>query len=123
MKQSFKSSMIFLSYNHKRYRKPALISPSKVERGAIDKKQSQGQYGAYSFKLEVPGYGTYLGQAVSHEKTIAIHFALTDPTTKDYGTGIAMVSKNKAGKMTFHKYYYEPEFKGCNYGFEDCVKR
>ena len=89
----------------------------------IDQQQSQGKYGAYTFKLEVPGYGTYLGQAVSHEKTIAIHFALTDPSTKDYGTGLATIGKNKAGKTTFHKYYYEPEFKGGNYGFEDCVKR
>lgn len=88
----------------------------------LDRTQSTGQYGAYSFKLEVPGYGTYLGQAVSLKKTLAIHFALTDPTTKDYGTGIATVATQK-GKTTFRKFYYEPEFKGGNHGFEDCTKR
>lgn len=85
--------------------------------------QSFGEYGAYHFKLEVPGYGTYPGQAAAHGKQAAIHFALTDQATKDYGTGIASFSKNKAGKWTFHKYYYEPEFKGGNFGVEDCVQR
>lgn len=85
--------------------------------------QSSGAYGAYDFKLEVPDYGTYPGQAVSLGKTLAIHFALTDSKSKDYGTGIATFTKNRKGKLTFHKFYYEPEFKGGNHGFEDCVKR
>ena len=85
--------------------------------------QSSGAYGAYNFKLVVPDYGTYPGQAVSLGKTLAIHFALTDSRSKDYGTGIATVSKNRHGKLTFHKFYYEPEFKGGNNGVEDCVRR
>ena len=32
-------------------------------------------------------------------------------------------AKNKQGKLAFHKFYYEPEFKGGNNGVEDCVKR
>jgi len=52
-----------------------------------------------------------------------MHFALTDQKTRDFGTGIATIRKNKQGKLSFHKYYYEPEFKGGNYGFEDCVRR
>jgi len=85
--------------------------------------QSSGAYGAYDYKLVVPDYGTYPGQAVSLGKTLAIHFALADSRSKDYGTGIATVTRNKKGKLTFRKFYYEPEFKGGNHGFEDCVKR
>lgn len=82
--------------------------------------QSTGEYGAYNFKLEVPNYGAYPGEAAAHGMQMAIHFANTDPKTQDFGTGIARFSK-KGGKWTFHKYYYEPEFKGGNFGTEDCV--
>jgi hypothetical protein len=85
--------------------------------------QSTGEYGAYDFKLEVPGFGTYLGEAAAEGDRLAMHFALTDQKTRDFGTGIATIRKNKQGKLGFHKYYYEPEFKGGNYGFEDCVRR
>jgi hypothetical protein len=85
--------------------------------------QSVGQYGAYRFKLEVPGYGAYPGQAAANGNHVAIHFALTDQSNKDYGTGIATFRKNKTGKWTFRKYYYEPEFKGGNFGIEDCTQR
>jgi len=85
--------------------------------------QSTGRYGAYSFKLEVPGYGTYLGQAAARGTEMGIHFALTDPSSKDYGTGTAAFKKNKAGRWTFHKFYFELEFKGGNHGSEDCVQR
>jgi hypothetical protein len=85
--------------------------------------QSLNQYGAYKFKLEVPNYGTYSGQAAAHGSNVAMHFALTNQSTKDYGTGIASFKKNKAGKWSFSKFYYEPEFKGGNYGTEECVLR
>lgn len=58
---------------------------------------------------------------------MGIHFANTDPATRDFGTGtgtgIASFSRNKSGKWTFSKYYYEPEFKGGNHGTERCVQR
>lgn len=85
--------------------------------------QSLNNYGAYKFKLEVPNYGTYSGQAAAHGTNVAMHFSLADQTTKDYGTGIANFKKNKAGKWSFSKYYYEPEFKGGNYGTEECTHR
>ncbi len=85
--------------------------------------QSEGEYGAYLFKLEVPGYGVYPGHAAAHKKNMAIYFANTDQTGKDFGTGIATFSKNKSGKLSFEKFYYEPEFKGGNFGKEICVKR
>jgi hypothetical protein len=89
----------------------------------LNQEQSSGAYGAYDYKLVVPDYGTYPGQAVGLGKTLAIYFALTDSRSKDYGTGIATFATNKKGKLTFHKFYYEPEFKGGNHGVEDCVKR
>jgi hypothetical protein len=85
--------------------------------------QSTGEYSAYDFKLEVPGFGTYLGEAAAEGDRLAMHFALIDQKTRDFGTGIATIKKNKQGKLGFHKYYYEPEFKGGNYGFEDCVRK
>ena len=83
--------------------------------------QSIGRHGAYAFRMDVPGFGTYLGHAASNERMLAIHFALTDPLPKDYGTGIARVSKGPRGKWQFSKYYYEPEFKGGNHGTETCT--
>jgi len=52
-----------------------------------------------------------------------MHFALTDQTTKDYGTGIAKFRRNESGKLTFHKFYFEPEYKGGNTGLEECVRQ
>ncbi len=84
---------------------------------------SHGSYASYDFKLEVPGYGTYLGHAAANGDNVAMHFALTDQKTKDYGTGVAKMVKNAKGQWTFHKFYFEPEFKGGNTGLEDCVKQ
>jgi hypothetical protein len=89
----------------------------------LNRAQSTANFGAYQFKLEVPGYGAYLGEAAAEGDRLAVHFALKDQTTKDYGTGIATMKKDKSGHWAFHKYYYEPEFKGGNYGLEDCTRR
>jgi len=83
--------------------------------------KSSGEYGAYQFKLEVPGFGEYPGHAAAQGKKMAIYFANTDLATKDFGTGIANFYKNKAGKWSFKKFYYEPEYKGGNFGTEICT--
>lgn len=89
--------------------------------------QSTGRFGAYLFKLDVPGYGSYPGHASVRGTQAAIYFALTDQSTKDFGTGIAEFKRQahgKAkGKWTFDKHYFEPEFKGGNFGDEHCVQR
>lgn len=85
--------------------------------------QSIGNHGTYAFKLEVPGFGAYLGHAVSEGDKLAIHFALQDPSTKDYGTGIATIRKSMDGKWAFSKFYYEPEYKGGNTGSEECTQK
>lgn len=84
---------------------------------------SKGPYASYDFKLEVPEYGTYLGHAAANGNVAAMHFALTDQLTKDYGTGIAQFKVNKQGQLSFHKFYFEPEFKGGNTGLEDCIRQ
>ena len=85
--------------------------------------QSTGEHGAYQFKLEVPGFGAYLGHAVSEGDKLAIYFALPDQSTKDYGTGIATLRKDPSGRLAFSKFYYEPEYKGGNTGTEECVQQ
>ena len=85
--------------------------------------KSTGEYGAYKFKLEVPGFGAYPGHAAALGNNMAIYFANTEPVTKDFGTGIASFTKNKTGKWAFKKFYYEPEFKGGNFGMELCTAR
>jgi hypothetical protein len=90
---------------------------------ALVPQQSVGQHGAYTFKLEVPGYGAYPGHAAAQGTQVAIYFANTDPATKDFGTGIATFKKNGKGLWTFSKYYYEPEFKGGNHGLEWCTQQ
>jgi len=89
----------------------------------LDRAQSAGRYGAYRFKLEVPGFGAYLGQAVAEGDRLAIYFALADPSTKDYGTGIATIRKGSGGKFSFDKFYYEPEYQGGNNGTETCTQK
>jgi len=88
---------------------------------ALKPSHSKGNYASYDFKLEVPGYGTYLGHAAANGYHVAMHFALQDQSTKDYGTGIAEMKKNASGQWAFHKFYFEPEFKGGNTGVEDCT--
>ncbi|KAB2970104.1 hypothetical protein [Zoogloea sp.] len=89
----------------------------------LEPAHSEGKLGAYRFKLEVPDYGAYPGHAAANGRQMGIYFANTDPAPRDFGTGIASFSRNKAGKWTFSKYYYEPEFKGGNHGTEHCVQR
>lgn len=84
--------------------------------------QSIDQNGAYSFQFDVPGYGAYPGHVATQGTTAAIYFANTDPSTKDFGTGIANFKKNSKGKWTFKKYYYQPQYKGGNHGFETCTQ-
>lgn len=64
------------------------------------RQQSVGRNGAYTFKLEVPGYGAHPGHAAAQGATAAIYFANTDPGTNDFGTtsqrtkGAIMASSN-----------------------------
>jgi hypothetical protein len=83
---------------------------------------SDGEYGAYEFLLEIPGFGAYPGHAASQGNKMAIYFANKDPKDHDFGTGIATFSKNKTGKWSFVKFYYEPQYKSGNFGKEICTQ-
>lgn len=87
--------------------------------------RSLGDYGAYTLSSDVPGLGTYAGYAAVQGTHLSMYFGLTQPDSKDFGTGIASFTKGKgkAGKWSFHLYYFEPEYNGGNYGLEDCVRR
>lgn len=88
--------------------------------------QSTARFSAYGFRMDVPRFGTYLGHAAFDGRQMAIHFALTDPAPKDFGTGLATFSRGKggaSGRWSFTKWYYEPEFKGGNHGTEQCTQR
>ena len=89
----------------------------------LKKEHSQAHYASYDFLLEVPGFGKYPGHMAANGLNAAIHFALEDQSTHDFGTGISQFSKNAKGQWQFHKFYFEPQFKGGNSGFEDCVKQ
>ncbi|MEC4593409.1 hypothetical protein VPG91_20565 [Nitrospirillum amazonense] len=88
----------------------------------MDRAQSHGKRAGYHFRMEVPNYGTYHGVATADGDALAITFAHEDPTTQDYGTGIAKVSRTKDGKVRFDKFYYEDAYKGGNTGTESCVR-
>jgi len=84
---------------------------------------STGEYAAYTFELSLPGYGKYPGHAAGYKNNLAIYFAHTQHSkNQDFGTGIATFTQNPKGKWSFHKYYYEPMFKGGNHGFETCTQ-
>lgn len=90
---------------------------------ALVRAQSSGTYGAYDFRLEAPPFGAYTGEAAAQGRAMAMRFANTDPKDKDYGTGIATFSRTRAGKWRFSSYYYEPAYKGGNFGTETCVRK
>ncbi|MSQ80985.1 MAG: hypothetical protein EXR41_04660 [Candidatus Methylopumilus sp.] len=89
----------------------------------LKKEHSQAQYASYDFLLEVPGFGKYPGHMVANGLNAAMYFALEDQSNHDFGTGVSEFSKNAKGQWQFHKFYFEPKFKGGNTGFEDCVKQ
>lgn len=83
---------------------------------------SRESHDAYRFTLTVPGFGRYEGQAVGRGRHLGVHFALTDQTDKDYGTGLATFTRLRDGRWSFSKFYYEPEYHGGNHGLESCVQ-
>lgn len=86
-------------------------------------KFSDGEYGAYDFLLEIPSYGAYPGHAAAQGNKMAIYFANKNLKDQDFGTGIATFSKQKTGKWSFVKFYYEPKYKKGNFGKEVCKQR
>lgn len=88
----------------------------------LDPKNSTGKFGGYAYQMQVEGFGLYLGSAASQGNQLAITFANEDPAKKDYGTGIATVTKTKSG-MKLEKFYYQPQYESGNHGFETCIRQ
>jgi hypothetical protein len=88
----------------------------------LDDTNSTGKFGGYAYQMQVEGFGLYLGSAASEGNHLAITFANEDPAKEDYGTGIATVTRNKAG-IKLEKYYYQPQYESGNHGFETCVRQ
>jgi len=82
---------------------------------------SYDHYASYDFRMDVVGYGAYHGTAAADGDNMAVTFAHEDPSTKDYGTGIAKVHHEK-GKVRFTKFYFEEAYKGGSTGTETCIK-
>jgi len=109
-----------------RYQCTGMDSHIGAFEGVVDMKlnaeQSTGEHGAYGFTLTLPGNSLYDGFAAANSSSLAIYFAHTDPSHKDYGVGIANIASTPDGKTSFTKYYYGPEYKGGGHGFETCIK-
>jgi len=89
----------------------------------LKKEHSQAQYASYDFLLEAQNFGRYPGHMVTNGLNAAIYFALEDQSQHDFGSGVAQFSKNVNGQWQYHKFYYEPQYKGGDTGFEDCIQQ
>jgi hypothetical protein len=78
------------------------------------------KYGAYEFVLAVPDGSLYPGHGVAQDDMMAIYFAATDPSDNDFGTGIAKFTKTLSGKWQYTKFYFEPAYRGGNFGLQIC---
>ena len=64
---------------------------------------------------------TYIGQAIADGNMLALSFPLKSGLNVDHSIGIAKIVKNKQGRWSFRKHYYEEDNSGGNYGSEYCV--
>lgn len=78
---------------------------------------------SYALTLEVAKGGHYKGAALVRGRTLAMSFALDGTDATDRGVGLGTVSYTRAGQARLRKFYFEPEYKGGNHGFEDCTRR
>lgn len=88
----------------------------------LDKKYSSGKSGAFK-AVEAAGPVTYNGSVVSNGKQLALDFANTDLSKKDFGVALATLETVSKGKYKIRKFYYEPEYMSGGNGFEDCTMK
>lgn len=87
----------------------------------INRVSSYGKYGAYTYEMTTVNSVTYIGQALADGNMLALSFPLKNGLNVDHSIGIAKVVKNKQGRWSFRKHYYEEDNSGGNYGSEHCV--
>lgn len=88
----------------------------------LDSKYSSGKSGAFKATV-VAGPVTYSGSVVSNGKQLAMDFANSDLSKKDYGVALGTVKNVGKGKFRIQKFYYEPEYSGGSNGFELCTSK
>lgn len=87
----------------------------------INRVSSYGKYGAYTYEMTTVNGVTYIGQAIADGNQIALSFPLKSGLNVDHSIGVAKMVKNKQGRWSFRKHYYEEDNSGGNYGSEYCV--
>ena len=87
----------------------------------INRVSSYGKFGAYTYEMTTVNGATYVGQAIADGNLLALSFPLKSGLNVDHSIGIAKIVKNKQGRWSFRKHYYEEDNSGGNYGSEYCV--
>ena len=87
----------------------------------INRVSSYAKFGAYTYEMTTVNGATYVGQAIADGNQLALSFPLKSGLNVDHSIGIAKIVKNKQGRWSFRKYYYEEDNSGGNYGSEYCV--
>ena len=89
---------------------------------SLDSKYSSGKSGSFKANVEA-GPVSYIGSVVSNGKQLAMDFANTDLSKKDYGVALATVSSSAKNKFKIEKFYYQPAYSGGSNGFETCTMK
>ncbi|HEU4707684.1 MAG TPA: hypothetical protein VFS17_00040 [Methylophilaceae bacterium] len=89
----------------------------------LNRISSHGRYGTYDYETETTNSNTYTGQAIADGNRLAISFRFNGKSINGRGhsIGIATIKKDKRGRWSFRKDYYEPDDNGGNYGHEYCT--
>ena len=87
----------------------------------INRVSSYAKFGAYTYEMTTVNGATYIGQAIADGNMLALSFPLKSGLNVDHSIGIAKIVKNKQGRWSFRKHYYEEDNSGGNYGSEYCV--
>ena len=87
----------------------------------INRVSSYAKYGAYTYEMTTVNGATYIGQGIADGNMLALSFPLKSGLNVDHSIGIAKIVKNKQGRWSFRKHYYEEDNSGGNYGSEYCA--
>jgi len=89
----------------------------------LNRISSHGRYGTYDYETETTNSNTYAGQAIADGNRLAISFRFNGKNINGrfFCIDTATTEKDKHGRWSFRKDYYEPDDNGGNYGHEYCT--
>jgi hypothetical protein len=89
----------------------------------LNRISSHARFGAYDYETETTNSNKYSGQALADGNRLAISFKFNGKSINGRGQsiGTATIKKDKRGRWSFRRYYYEPDDNGGNYGHEYCT--